>query len=84
MEHRKLGQEITELGGKKDNIARLTHCATRLRFELHDVSKAETKKLKALSGVITVVNNGGQYQVIVGNEVQQVYRVITQQMGSLL
>ncbi|WP_340398279.1 beta-glucoside-specific PTS transporter subunit IIABC [Paenibacillus sp. FSL H8-0079] len=82
MDYRKLGQDITELVGKKDNIARLTHCATRLRFELHDISKAETEKLKALPGVITVVNNGGQYQVVVGNEVQQVYRVITQQMGS--
>ncbi|UPK41433.1 beta-glucoside-specific PTS transporter subunit IIABC [Paenibacillus pabuli] len=82
MDYRKLGQEITELVGRKDNIARLTHCATRLRFELHDISKAETEKLKALPGVITVVNNGGQYQVVVGNEVQQVYRVITQQMGS--
>ncbi|MCM3172302.1 beta-glucoside-specific PTS transporter subunit IIABC [Paenibacillus sp. MER 99-2] len=82
MDYRKLGHEITELVGKKDNIARLTHCATRLRFELHDISKAETEKLKALPGVITVVNNGGQYQVVVGNEVQQVYRAITQQMGS--
>ncbi|WP_145047764.1 beta-glucoside-specific PTS transporter subunit IIABC [Paenibacillus xylanexedens] len=82
MDYRKLGHEITELVGKKDNIVRLTHCATRLRFELHDISKAETEKLKALPGVITVVNNGGQYQVVVGNEVQQVYRAITQQMGS--
>ncbi|WFR60907.1 beta-glucoside-specific PTS transporter subunit IIABC [Paenibacillus amylolyticus] len=82
MDYRKLGQEITELVGKRENIARLTHCATRLRFELHDISKAETEKLKSLPGVITVVNNGGQYQVVVGNEVQQVYRVITQQIGS--
>lgn len=77
-----IGTRDYGVGWKKDNIARLTHCATRLRFELRDISKAETEKLKALPGVITVVNNGGQYQVVVGNEVQQVYRVITQQMGS--
>ncbi|KOY14550.1 beta-glucoside-specific PTS transporter subunit IIABC [Paenibacillus xylanivorans] len=82
MDYRKLAQQIIDLVGDTKNISKLTHCATRLRFEFYDSSKVETEKIKDLPGVITVVNNGGQYQVVVGNEVQQTYRAIVQQMGS--
>ena len=50
------------------------YCATRLRFNLKDDAKANEQQLKNLQGVVGVVNKGGQYQVIIGNEVKEVYK----------
>ena len=47
---------------------------TRLRFRLKDESKANTEVIKKLSGVVTVVQSGGQYQVVIGNHVSEVYK----------
>lgn len=60
------------------------HCATRLRFKLNDVSTADTKKIENTDGVITVVNSAGQYQVVVGNSVAQVYDALTSLPGMAL
>ena len=51
----------------------LSHCATRLRFALKDESKAATDAIKNTGGVVTVVQSGGQYQVVIGNDVPEVY-----------
>jgi PTS system beta-glucosides-specific IIC component len=71
-----LARMIIQNVGGKENIKSLTHCATRLRFSLKDESKAQTELLKDVEGVITVVQSGGQYQVVIGNQVKQVYEAI--------
>lgn len=82
MDYKQLGKDILKYVGGKQNVAMLTHCATRLRFEFYDDSKVDKAKLEKLPGVISVVNKGGQFQVIVGNEVQQVYRAIQNEIGT--
>ena len=66
---------VTHVGGEQ-NVKSLKHCVTRLRFALKDESKAETDYLKNRDGVVTVVSSGGQYQVVIGNQVADVYDAI--------
>ena len=68
-----LAEEIVQAIGGKENIHGLTHCITRLRFKLKDENKALDEKLKKMSGVVTVMKSGGQYQVVIGNHVPDVY-----------
>ena len=63
---------LTRVGGA-GNVRALSHCATRLRFALKDESKAATDAIKNTGGVVTVVQSGGQYQVVIGNDVPEVY-----------
>lgn len=63
---------IKEIGGE-ENIQSLTHCITRLRFKLKDESKANDEVLKNTAGIVTVMRSGGQYQVVIGNQVPEVY-----------
>ncbi len=55
----------------------LVHCATRLRFVLKDEAKADKEKLEKTDGIITVKQSGGQFQVVVGNKVPEVYSAIS-------
>ena len=71
-----LAQSIVNYVGGEENVLSLTHCITRLRFKLKDESAAATKEIEALDGVMTVVQSGGQYQVVIGNEVENVYAAI--------
>ena len=72
MKYSDLAQKIiNDVGGEK-NIGALTHCATRLRFNLKDISKVNEEKLKKTSGVMGVAQRGGQFQVIIGNDVDKV------------
>ncbi|MDY3024987.1 MAG: PTS transporter subunit EIIC, partial [Streptococcus hyovaginalis] len=77
---------VAHVGGK-DNVVNLRHCVTRLRFVLKDEAKADTDYLKARDGVVTVVKAGGQYQVVIGNHVPDVYAAVLEQgvqgVGSL-
>ena len=73
MKYEKLAQDIIANVGGKENVSSLTHCVTRLRFKLKDESKANTEVLKNMDGVVTVVQSGGQYQVVIGNNVPDVY-----------
>ena len=59
--------------GGKDNIVRVAHCITRLRFVLKDDAKANTKAIESTPGVIKVMVANGQYQIVVGNKVEDVY-----------
>lgn len=61
----------------------MTHCATRLRFNLKDEGKAQTDVLKNTEGVMGVVSKGGQYQVIIGSDVGSVYKEILKESPSL-
>ena len=81
MDYEKLGLQIINLVGGKDNINNLVHCVTRLRFSLNDRSKAKTEQIKELDGVITVVETSQQYQVVIGNDVNIVYDIIMKQLG---
>ncbi|MGX7047287.1 hypothetical protein RU86_GL000007 [Lactococcus piscium] len=73
MNYAKLAKEIIDNVGGESNIVSYTHCMTRLRFILKDVTKADDVALKKLTEVVGVVNKGGQYQVIIGPEVSEVY-----------
>lgn len=77
MNYENLAKSILEKIGGKENVSNLTHCATRLRFNLKDNSKAKTEEIKNINGVMGVVDKGGQYQVIIGNDVNHVYKEIT-------
>lgn len=68
-----LAQDILDHVGGKENVNSLKHCVTRLRFDLKDESKADDDYLKQRDGVVTVVKAGGQYQVVIGNHVPDVY-----------
>ena len=68
-----LAKEIVKNIGGKDNVSSLTHCITRLRFKLKDESKANDDVIKNMDGVVTVMKSGGQYQVVIGNHVPDVY-----------
>lgn len=71
-----LAKDIVAHVGGEDNVKSLKHCVTRLRFVLKDEGKADTDYLKARDGVTTVVKAGGQYQVVIGNEVTDVYDAV--------
>ena len=71
---------IQDVGGK-DNVNSVVHCATRLRFKLKDEKKENDDALKDTDGVVTVVKAGGQYQVVIGNEVADVYDAVLKEVG---
>ena len=71
-----LARTIIKNVGGEDNVISLAHCITRLRFKLEDEDKANTETLKSLDGVVTVVQSGGQYQVVIGNAVADVYDTV--------
>ena len=81
MSYQDLAKEILSQVGGKENIQQLTHCATRLRFVLNDNGKANTDALKKTKGVVGVAEAGGQYQVIIGSDVQSVYRPLMELAG---
>jgi len=71
-----LAKSIIQNIGGRDNIASLTHCITRLRFKLKDESKVNEEMIKAIDGVVTAMKSGGQYQIVIGNHVPDVFAVI--------
>lgn len=73
-----LAKIIIQNVGGKSNVISLTHCITRLRFKLKDESKANTELLKDTEGIVTVIQSGGQYQIVIGNHVPDVFAVVNQ------
>ncbi len=73
-----LAKEIVKNVGGKDNVMSLVHCITRLRFTLKDESIAKDQTLKDMEGVVTVMKSGGQYQVVIGNHVPEVFEDVMQ------
>jgi len=71
--YHELAKEIVKNVGGKENVTGLVHCITRLRFTLKDESIAKDDVLKAMEGVVTVMKSGGQYQVVIGNHVPEVF-----------
>lgn len=77
MTNKELAQSILAEVGGAENVTQLTHCATRLRFQLKDSSKANDKKISSLKGVSGVVRSSGQFQVIIGTDVANVYKAFS-------
>ena len=70
---KEIASQILEAVGGKDNVGFLTHCVTRLRFELKDKSLADGERIKHIPEVIGIQDQNGQYQVIIGQNVMKVY-----------
>ncbi len=68
---------VAELGGDS-NITNVSHCATRLRFTLKDTSKVDSARVSKIPGVITTMQAGGQYQVVIGNHVSDAFRFVSE------
>ncbi len=81
--YEELANKIVKEVGGKENVNSLTNCITRLRFKLKDESKANTEKLKNMDGVVTVMQAGGQYQVVIGNHVPDVRKDVDAVLGVL-
>lgn len=76
-----LAKTIIKNVGGKDNVVSVVHCTTRLRFKLKDEKKADDETLKSTDGIVTVVKAGGQYQIVIGNEVADVYDAVLKEGG---
>lgn len=78
MDYKKLSQDILANVGGESNIESVTHCVTRLRLKLKDESNANTDVIENLDGVIGVAKASGQYQIIIGKEIENVYRAFSE------
>lgn len=83
MDYNKLSQEILDLIGGEENIQTATHCATRLRLTLKYHQKADKDAVNNLESVLNVVTQGGQFQVVIGNHVNKVYKALMDQTSNL-
>lgn len=83
-DYQSLAASIIEQVGGKDNITSVTHCVTRLRFALKDESKASDEQVKAIKDVIDIVHGNGQYQVVIGMDVEDAYDAVVSQLGGSL
>lgn len=83
MDYAKIAQEVVDNVGGKANIISVTHCVTRLRFRLKNSSIPDKAKVQGIDGVISVVEQGGQYQVVIGNLVTDVYDEVEKKIGKL-
>lgn len=75
--------QIIEKVGGANNIIRLTHCATRLRFVLRDKSKFKPNEIKQLPNILSAIQSGEESQVIIGNKVGLYYELINKQLPNL-
>lgn len=76
MKYEQLAKDIIANVGGEENVSNVVHCITRLRFKLKDEGKANTEVLKNMDDVVTVMKSGGQYQVVIGNHVPDVYKAV--------
>lgn len=76
MNYEEMARKILDGVGGEKNISSLVHCSTRLRFVLNSEAKVDDEKIKAIKGVLSVVKKGGQYQLVIGNDVDKVYKKI--------
>lgn len=76
MDYNSLAKKIIKLVGGEKNVGSVIHCATRLRFKLRNNKKANKIELEKIEGVLSVVESGGQYQVVIGSDVAEIYKEI--------
>lgn len=79
-EYQTLASAIVQLVGGDENIENVIHCVTRLRFYLRDESIPDDAALKNVKGVLGVARGGGQYQVVVGTAVEDIYKEVVAQL----
>ena len=79
--YQNLAKDIVKNVGGRENINGLTHCVTRLRFKLKDESKANDDVIKEMDGVVTLIKSAGQYQVVIGNHVPDVFEDVCDVAG---
>lgn len=79
--YEQLAKDVVKCVGGKENIISVKHCYTRLRFQLRDESKAQDEVLKKMDGIVTVMKSGGQYQVVIGSHVSEVYPDVCKAAG---
>ena len=80
-DYEKLAVDIIEAVRRRKNIAGATRCATRLRLVLKETPKDANKKVSALTGVITVVENNGQFQIVIGTHVGKVFDKLSREIN---
>ncbi|NYC53045.1 phosphotransferase system IIB component [Clostridium beijerinckii] len=76
MDYSIVAKEIIEKIGGVNNVSSVIHCMTRLRFTLKDESIVNDDQVKKIKGVMGVMKKGGQYQIIIGNEVSKCYKEV--------
>lgn len=81
MDYKKTGLEVFEAVGGQDNVIVVTHCATRLRFELKDSKQVDQKRLSQIPGVLKSLESGGQFQVVIGPNVTTAYQAVQEVFG---
>ena len=81
MKYEKMIEEIVEKIGGRDNISSVYHCATRLRLQLKNEAAADDEAVKAIDGVLSIVKSGGQYQIVIGQHVGDVYKEMLAMLG---
>lgn len=79
--NQEIAERVLSMVGGEENVNSVVHCATRLRFKLKDEEKAATDKLNQDPDVIQVVRSGGQYQVVIGSHVSDVYKELMAHSG---
>lgn len=80
-DYTQLAREVIEAVGGKENIVSVSNCMTRLRFVLKDDSIPDKERVSAVKGVKGVMNQGGQYQVIIGTHVSEVVKSVKEEAG---
>lgn len=73
MDYNKSAKEILERIGGPDNVANMTHCATRLRITVRDNGLIQDDKVREIDGVVNTLNKAGQYQILIGTDVPKLY-----------
>ena len=73
-------EQLLKCVGGKENIVNATRCATRLRLVLKEEPEQAKEKVAAMAGVITVVENSGQFQVVIGTHVGEVYDAVAEEL----
>ena len=77
-DNKKIAEDVLAAVGGRGNITNVTHCMTRLRLNLKDDRIPDDDKVKKISGVLGVARSGGQYQVIIGQNVPKVYKEVVE------
>lgn len=81
-DQKKIANDIVSAIGGKDNVEDLIHCSTRLRFTLKDDDAVDQEKIQSIPGVLGFAQTGGQSQVVIGNNVAEVYNIVKGILGS--
>lgn len=83
LDYSQVAKNILANVGGRENVNSVRHCITRVRFKLKDESRADDNIVKNLEGVISVVHGGGEYMVVIGDAVVDVYNEVCAQLGNL-